>query len=172
MERNFEGSLFIRHAGLVIVAPYLEMLFTRLGYLEDNVFVNPAQQMRAVHLLAHIASHEEIVSEPEMVLHKVLCGMPLHHLVDFSIELTSEEINMADSMLDAVISNWTKIIGTSREGLKTSFIDREGKLEEDQEGFYLKVEQKSIDVLLDSIPWNIQHINLSWMDKMINVLWR
>jgi len=171
-ERNFAEALFITHAGLVIVAPYLGMLFSRLNYLKDNQFLSVDFRARAVILMAYIASGTTEPLEHELVLHKILCGMSIDHPIDVSIVLSSEEKSTADDMLDAIISHWTVLKNTSKEGLRVSFIDREGKLDEDANGFYLKVEQKSIDVLLDSIPWNIQKIKLSWMHKILDVIWR
>ncbi|MCD8263455.1 MAG: hypothetical protein LUD02_04235 [Tannerellaceae bacterium] len=56
--------------------------------------------------------------------------------------------------------------------IKGRFLQREGCLEEKEDKYQLKVEVKSYDILLDSIPWNFHTINYSWMEKPLFVNWR
>jgi hypothetical protein len=36
----------------------------------------------------------------------------------------------------------------------------------------LQVEKKAYDVLLETLPWGIQMIQMSWMKERLVVLWR
>lgn len=75
-------------------------------------------------------------------------------------------------MLDSVIQLWTKIGNTSVEGLRKSFLQREGNLEEKEDYYILNVEERAYDVLLDSIPWSFAEIRFPWMAKPMEVSWR
>ena len=172
MERHFLNPVYVTHAGLIIVAPYLGMLFSRLELMQNDTFVNESLQQRAVQLLWYAASGAEVVNEQELLVHKVLCGIPVSKPVTFNGPLTADEKNMADEMLGAIIQHWTVIGNTSIQGLRESFIMRDGRLEDDDQAFYLHVEQKAFDMLLDQIPWNINKIKLSWMHKILELTWR
>jgi len=35
----------------------------------------------------------------------------------------------------------------------------------------LYIEEKTIDILLDKLPWNLSIIKLKWMDEILTVHW-
>ena len=110
--------------------------------------------------------------ENELVLDKILCNLPIGMPIDNSIVLTEGEQDMINELLKAVTQHWDALKGTSIDGLRESFLQRDGKLIIGEEQYYLQVEQKAFDVLLDRIPWNISMIRLSWMEKVLSVQWR
>ena len=61
---------------------------------------------------------------------------------------------------------------TTAAGLQEEFLQRPGKLTPGKEFNKLQVEAKTLDILLDRLPWNISLIKLPWMDKMLHVEWR
>ncbi|HIB47327.1 MAG TPA: hypothetical protein EYN07_07930 [Flavobacteriaceae bacterium] len=172
MERQFLDPLFIKNAGLILTAPYLGMLFSRLELMQHHVFVNGEAQERAVHLLGYVATGAEDLPEYDLVLQKILCGMLVSEPLKTHTPLTNTEKEMADEMLEAIKQHWKPLNNTSIEAFRESFLIREGKLEDDETAFYLLVEQNTIDILLDQIPWNISKIKLSWMQKILEVQWR
>ena len=74
-------------------------------------------------------------------------------------------------MLYNITQQWSPLKGTSIDSLRSSFIQREGRLEEEEDRFYMIIEKKAFDMLLNQIPWNIDKIKLSWMHKMLEVEW-
>lgn len=172
MERQFLNPFFIKNTGLIIIAPYLRMLFSRLELMQQDVFVGVSAQERAVQLLGYVASGTEDSLEHELVIQKVLCGMNVSESLVLDTPLTTVEKEMANQMLVAITQQWRPLNDTSIDGLRESFIMRDGKLEEDNEGFYVQVEQKAYDLLLDQLPWSITSIKLPWMEKVIQVDWR
>jgi len=169
---QFNHPIFIQNAGVIIIAPYLSMLFERCGLLKNGDFIDLDSKRRAVHLIEYAVTGEENREEHQLVINKVLCGLPVTWPIERFMELTKEEKETVDSMLGAVMQQWSALERTSIDGLRTTFLQRDGKLEEEEGQFYLKVEQKAFDMLLDRIPWNISMIKLSWMEKMIVVEWR
>ncbi|WP_373398980.1 contractile injection system tape measure protein [Algoriphagus halophilus] len=60
----------------------------------------------------------------------------------------------------------------SHDAVRETFLQREGSLEHGFSSLVLVVEKKSVDVLLDSIPWGISMVKLPWMKKGIEINWR
>jgi hypothetical protein len=75
-------------------------------------------------------------------------------------------------MLNGVLQNWGKLKNSSPMTLREAFLRRNGRLEEKEDAYYLTVEEKAYDMLLDSIPWNFRMIRMPWMKKPVIVKWR
>jgi hypothetical protein len=76
-----------------------------------------------------------------------------------------------EDMLSTAISYWTALKNTSPDGLREGFLLRSGKLSHKFDEWFLFVEQKTLDVLLQQLPWTIGFIKLPWMNKMLKVEW-
>ena len=170
--REFTASLFITSAGLIITAPYLGKLFDTCDLFTAGVFKNKNSQYKAIQLCNYLATGNTSYQEHELSFHKILCGLKATEPIESLPTITENEKGICNSLLTAITENWTPLRNTSIDGLRTTFLQREGRLEEDEEAYFLKVEQKSFDMLLDQIPWNINKIKLSWMPKTVNVQWR
>ena len=162
-------EIFIDNAGLIIVAPFLLRLFQQLGWIVE-MKVHPA--IRAVHLLHYLATGSHEGREYDFVLNKILCGLEVEEPLERIGELTKEEMEAADKVLIAVIEHWKIIKNTSMEGLRESFLMRNGKLSKKGDDWLLQVEQKSYDMLLDSLPWSISLIRLPFMQATLHVEWK
>ena len=75
-------------------------------------------------------------------------------------------------LLKSVLSNWPALKNTSIAGLRESFLNREAKLQLQDESWKLIVQSKAFDMLLDGLPWSYSTIKLPWMEKPIYVDWR
>lgn len=165
-------NIYIKNAGLVLVWPYLQRFFENLKLVRNGEFISRKDREKAVCLLQSLADPENEIAENQLPLNKILCGMDVTELVATSeIEITEEDLAAGDELIEAVIRNWSKIGNTSIKGFQTSFLQREGRLEYADENWKLRVEQRSFDVLLDSLPWNITLIKLPWMPKPLHVEW-
>lgn len=172
MGESVVDTLYINSAGLCIVWSFVPMLFFKSSLTQDNKFIDSKNQSRAVRLLGYVISGHEETPEYELALPKLMSGMAVSDALVATEPLTSEEKELANAMLTAILSHWTVLSNTSIEGLRESFIMRDGMLEENENAFYLNVEQRSIDMLLDQIPWSIHTISLPWMKKPIHITWR
>ena len=74
-------------------------------------------------------------------------------------------------MLQAVITHWKILKHTSISGLRESFLKRDGILRKKETGWLLQVERKTLDVLLDSIPWGFSTVLLPWNPQPLFVEW-
>lgn len=168
----------VPNAGLCLLAVWFTRLFDMLGLLEANTdgkkdLKDTAARIRAIFILQRLVTDEKReYREQELALNRILTGCPFHVPLPRTLELTDNEIRTAESMLSGVKANWDKMKGTSVKGFQKSFIERPGKLEQREDKWVLYVEERSYDILLDSLPWSYRTIRLPWLKKKINVIWR
>ena len=175
MEENIEvpkNSLLVSNSGLAIISVFLPRFFEELEMLTNGEFINNEAARRATLLTQYVISGEFVFRENELIMNKVICGVEIENPVPESIEVTSEETELAESLLHAVISHWKTLGSTSIAGLRETFLIRSGRIFETDQSWNLEVETKGFDVLLDSIPWSFGLIYLPWMKKPIKVNWR
>ena len=166
-------KVLVFNAGLVLLWPFLNHGFKTLQYLDNNEFKDQEAQERAIYLLHYAATgSKEEPGEEHLIINKLLCGFPLTQPMDTRMALNAEEKNIVESMLNAVISRWSKLGNTSIDGLRGSYIIREGYLEEVENVYQLQIEKKGFDILLDYLPWGLGMVKLPWINKILYVSWR
>lgn len=165
--------MLVHQAGLVMLHPYLVRFFEHCGIKDTNgKGLRPSELPRAAALLHFIASGREEPYEYELGLIKVLLGLvPESPLLVCSGLLTPDDRGEAETLLSTVISHWSILKETSIQGLRNSFIERQGLLRQDDNGWRLNVERKPYDILLDRIPWSIGIARLPWMPQAIFTEW-
>ncbi len=164
-----DSACFIRNAGVVILHPFLPAIFEKMGFAKQGKMKKPE---RAVHLLQYLATGRMGDMEHELVLNKVLCGVPLDQPLERQINLTKKEKTEADGLLRAVVGHWSALGNTSIDGLRGTFLCREGKLSQKPNGnWLLQVEQQTVDLLLSKMPWIFSTIKMPWMQEMLTVEW-
>lgn len=161
---------FIYNAGLILLAPFLPRLFNRLELTEKGKFKDREAKVKALFLMQYAVFGTTDFPEHELQLNKLLVGFKTGIPVPRSVVLTEEEMQITDGMLQGVVQHWSKV--KTIDGLREGFLQREGRLEEQEEQIDLIVESKAFDVLLDNIPWNFKTTKFSWMEKPIQVSWR
>ena len=166
-----EDALFINGSGAVILHFFLKPYFEDLKLVVKGKFINNAAQQRAVLLLNYLVTGEVEAAEFDMGLQKILCGYPLEETLPASIVLTKKEKSESAKLLLAVTDHWAPLKNTSVDGLRASFLQRDGKITTKENGWLLTVEQKTVDILLGKLPWGFSTIRLSWMEKILNVDW-
>lgn len=176
--KYFKETVEVNNAGIMLLGPYLPMIFDRLNYLSEGrrEFKDKNTQVRAIFLLQYLLCGEEReYPETELFLNKLLVGMTDNEQpLPRTVQLTQEEMNMAVQMMDAVRSNWEKMRHASPRAFEEAFLRRKGHLSYDEErrGWILRVEERAYDILLDSIPWNFKICKTPWMEEPIMVEWR
>ena len=171
--KEIAEGVYCHFAGLVLLHPFFKHLFSRLNLLDDGKFINELSKHKAIVLLNFIATGKTDGKDYELVVPKILCGLPLYEvLAEESFILTSEEKEEALNMMFAAIAQWTILHNTSPEGLRERFLTREGKVLINDSGIEFRIETNAIDVLLDHLPWNLSLIKLPWLNELIRVEWR
>jgi len=104
---------------------------------------------------------------------KVLCNVSLDEPVEADVGLTEAEMEEAVALLDAAIGHWEALRGSSADALRGEFLRRAGTLAVDADGdWLLRVEGRTVDILLDQLPWGLSLVKLPWMDRLLRVEWR
>ena len=177
--RNSEQDLAktayeIMDSGLVLLAPYLPVLFERTGCIEKGVFANEESQRKALAVLKYAAYGNYAEPPKDAALMNLLCNLPVTPVlyVDELPKVSDSEKELIDSLLNAVIANWKAVGHMSPDGLRGTYFVRNGTLETAGASDMLTVETKTFDILLDKLPWGYSMIKHSWMKKVLNVKWR
>ncbi|WP_295116569.1 contractile injection system tape measure protein [uncultured Chitinophaga sp.] len=165
-------GICVNGAGLVLLHPFLTHLFRHLSWLgeKDHQLKDPFIN-RAIHLLQFLCTGNEQSPEYDMVMAKVLCGVPLETAIERDIVLDASEKQQAESLLQAVLEHWPPLNSSSVDALRETFLQREGLLQFKNEEWVLQVEQKTVDVLLNKLPWGTSIIRLPWMKHLLKVNW-
>jgi hypothetical protein len=154
-----------------LAIPYLTTLWRMLGLLEEQAFVNSDASERAVYLMQFLAFGEEESDAPMSALDRLLCGLPLTPTSSGLFSTTATERQEIDALLTAMIVNWEGLGRTSIEGLRTTFLQRQGSLIRCEGGWQLSVAPLTVDLLLDQLPWSFTPCMFPWMPEALSVSW-
>lgn len=168
--------IYVANAGLVLLHPFLPRMFRQLQVLSDDTNGKPRiagtdDASRAVHLLQWLVDAHCDTSEPSLALNKLLCGLELDTPVAPAIVPGEDEITLCWQLLAAVTGNWSSIGNTSAAGLRETFLQRDGRLQRRDGKWTLTVSRKTVDVLVDQIPWGFAVILHPWMSRELAVMW-
>ena len=100
-----------------------------------------------------------------------MCGLQPEEVINTEILLEAGTLTECESLLTAVIENWSILRNTSVESLRETFLIRTGKLSAVDGGWLLQVEQKPFDMLLGHLPWGIGIVKMPVMSEIIFVEW-
>jgi hypothetical protein len=162
-------SFYIDNAGLILLHPFLPRYFETLGIVKDKQLIFPD---RALSLLHYLVTGSTSSPEYELVLPKILCGLPVFAPGESKKELGENELEESLALLNAVIRHWTALRNTSVDGLREAFLQRPGKLSQKEDSDrLLQIESRTHDILLGQLPWGFNRIQLPWMERMLWVEW-
>lgn len=179
-ENEMEKEFTIENAGLVLLYPFLWRAFKMNDWLADGSireFKNDEFRIRAIFFMQYLVyGKEEQYSEMQLMLNKVIVGGNMQNPLPGKLDLTDEEKRIGDSLIEGVKGAWDKLQHTSTQALRSSFLQRKGKLTDntaklDRMSWILKVEGRAYDVLLDSFPWNYKIFPLN-DNNYVRVDWR
>jgi hypothetical protein len=167
---------YVGNAGVVLLHPFLPACFAACGWLNDSEeFVSTAARTAAVLLVHFLATGRRQASEHELLLPRLLCGIPLTDPAPSRrLSLSRPAQAEARQLLQAAIRHWQALRRTSPAGLRTAFLQRAGKLELLAPGGpELTVEQRAQDVLLSRLPygWSVGLVQLPWLQSPLRVNW-
>ena len=171
LQQPSEEKLSVKHAGIILLGAFLNSFFTNLDLLDGAYWKSKEAQYRAVHLLKFLSSGEQQNPEFNLTLEKIICGLSPEESLPVGIILTADETNEAQSLLESVIEHWKVLKNTSVNGLRESFLKRDGLLKKIEMDWLLQVERKTLDVLIDSIPWGFSTLRFPWTQQKLLVEW-
>jgi hypothetical protein len=160
----------------VLLNPFLPQLFSRAELLEDDEsgrarFRSADSAARGVQLLEYVAGGTDRPIDHSRALPRVLCGVASEVELPQPGSMTDAERDLCQQLLSAVISRWVEVRNTSVTGLQETFLQRDGVLTEEADAFDLRVTRRTVDVLVDRIPWSFSQIRFPWMSAALVVRW-
>lgn len=161
----------IPNAGLVLLNSYFMMLMERLGILSNKTFKTADDQLDAVHYFQYIVTGMTETEESLLVLNKVLSGLSPDAPIRERIEMTNDEKQLIDGMIQSAISYWSAIGDSTVDGFRGNWLVRDGILRESEDRWELTVEKRAYDVLMLKSPFSFSIIKLPWMAKPLHVTW-
>lgn len=158
------NRIVVDDAGIVLLNPFFHVLFARLGYTdEENNFLSVESRVRAVNVLKGIVSGFEYPhADYNTVLEKIICGLEPSFPLGNDFEATDEEREEVDALFESVTQYWRSMKGASAQALRETFLCRKGTVENDGTGWLLRVEGRSLDILLEDMPWGYSTFVLPW----------
>lgn len=173
LECDENMSIRVTNAGLVICNPFIVLLFQRLGLLTPEKKIKDNESINKAVIVLNYLSYGDIgIKEFNLGLNNVLCNVPRNFYYDFSVELTPEEKELCDSLLENICNQWTALKNTSPDGLRHNFFIREGSLSYDGTSYKLVVAEKAYDILISKVPWTIGTIKFPWMESFLFTDWK
>ena len=167
-----EMRIPVSDAGLVLLHPFIGRMMANLGLVKKGMFVSPLARIRAVHLLRDLTGSDEPHHNHNLLLEKVLCGLPIGYALPSEWKPTEKEKEEKEALLQAVCEYWRPLARSSTSALCSSFILRPGTLERFEDTWTIRVEGRTIDILLDDLPWELSILLLPWLEKPIAVEWQ
>lgn len=166
---DFQNQYYIQNAGLIIIHPFIKDLFRNCHLIkEGNTIID---KELAVHILHYAATKREQDYEHTMLFEKFLCGMPIQQPIQREISICDAHKIQVEEMLQSVLEHWIALKSNSTDLLRNEFIQREGKLDFQDNNPRLFIEKKTQDILLEKIPWNISVTKIPWIEKLIYTDW-
>lgn len=170
---KFTEKVMVNNAGIVLMNPFLAQLFKVTELLDEKrQFKSQQHVWQAIQMLNYAVTKQKTTQEHTTFLSKIICGMEPDWLPPDENSFDEKHIPIIESMLQALIGQWTALGKSSNDNLRGSFLFRSGLLFDEGNRWTLTVEQKPWDILVEKIPWTIGLIKLPWMKKRIQVTWR
>lgn len=164
-----QKGYYVQNAGLIIIHPFIKDLFRNCHLIkEGNTIVD---KELAVHILHYAATKREQDYEHNMLFEKFLCGMPIQQPIQREISICDAHKIQVEEMLQSVLEHWSALKSNSTDLLRNEFIQRDGKLDFQDNNPRLFIEKKTQDILVEKIPWNISVTKIPWIEKLIYTDW-
>ncbi|WP_299484206.1 contractile injection system tape measure protein [uncultured Roseibium sp.] len=165
------GGLACVNAGLVLLHPFLQPYFEGIGLMQVGAFIEPEAQTIGARLLHAIATGETDHLEPDLAIPRLLCAVPDDQPVLPLRDLEPDHLAEGERMLTAAIDAWKGIGHATIEGIRETFLRRQGVLTGPPDRLLLTVERSGVDILLDRLPWALSLVTLPWLPAPLKVDW-
>ncbi|KZN45226.1 contractile injection system tape measure protein [Pseudoalteromonas luteoviolacea] len=163
-------------AGVVLLWPFLEILFNKLALLDNTdesgvLFESEASQHKAHALLCELVGIDD--DETETFVINALLGLPLEHRYEEQTTIGEQERDEITNMVNAAISRWEALKGMPADAFKSMFLQRAGEVKLTANGVCIVIDSKPQDILLMKLPWGLGIVQLPWLNNdLINIEWQ
>lgn len=169
-----DTGVLVNNAGLVLLNNYLRLLFIRLNLISDDKFISKNAQEKAVHCLQFLCTGQLTAPEHLLVLNKVMCGMAIEEPIATSAEISQDEQQLMEGLINNMIAHWPQCGCNSTDGFRGTWFIRNGIVKKHEKKWHLIIDRehrKPYDLLLDRSPFSFSVINYPWMEFPLYVDW-
>ena len=175
-----DESLIVSNAGIVLLNPFLPMLFRSLSLQDDeSKWISTEHHLAAIYLLNYLSTGTLEADEDELYIGRILTAFDQEEIIpQISEEQFFELISKAtletelEQLIQAVRDNWRPMRNCSWNGLRNDFLSRAGTIKKAGENDHeLTIESGGLDVMLSYKDWSISMITYSWLEGIIYVKW-
>ena len=165
-------ELEVDNAGLVVLWPFLEQFFGRLGLLNpQRRFIDADAAQLAVALLAQLAYDDPTPAEFRLPLAKLLCGLEPDAPFEPRELPTEKQSEECLHLLAAAVAHAPVLRDMAPQDFRATFVLRQGALTVRAGAWLLQVERQPQDALLDRFSWSWAWVKLPWMVQAMQVAW-
>lgn len=166
-----DEGIFIANAGTLLMHPFLPALFANLGLTDKNTFKSDQEREKAIWSLHFMVYGHLELDESQVVLPKLIGGIPLHAPLKHTPHLSTAEKEEINRAIEHAIKHWKILKNTGVDSFRETFLQREGHVRIYDQFIEIDVEQKAVDMLMSHLPWTLSNIQLPWLDKKFYVNW-
>ncbi|GEO11926.1 contractile injection system tape measure protein [Segetibacter aerophilus] len=168
-----QNRYFIDNGGLVLLnAALLQRYFHQLGWVKGQATADESARHKIILWLDWLIWGEHKVHEYGLLLNKIFAGVHPFEICDVRLSLAPHEKEAGVEFLQTIIHHWNILKNTSIDGFRTTFLQRQGRLINDDGGWQLHTDSKGYDILIDSLPWSFSIIKFPWMSKPLYTQWQ
>ena len=164
-------GIAVQNAGLILLHPFLKTFFQAIEVLDERDQIKESARSLAIQTLHFVATGESDFFECDLVFEKILCGVSLTIPVKRESLLSKRIKDESRQLLCEVIRQWPALKNSSPDGLRQLFIQRDGKLVQEEHHYKLLMERKAQDILLDKLNWNSSLAKIPWRTELLFVEW-
>jgi len=164
-------EFIVKNAGLALLHPFLKQFFRNLGFLSPENKILETYHSEALGVLHYLANKQENPEEHELICEKFLCDIPFKQAISPIKRLSKKQKTACADLLDSVLSHWTALKTKNIDVLRNEFLAREGKITMHTEKEKLFIQRKTIDIMLDKLPWSLSFMKFPWKKNMVILEW-
>lgn len=174
--KGIKEPIRVENAGVVLVYPFMNMLFRKLGMTSPNPYTltDKEAQLKAIFIIQYILYGDDKTKfkEEELILNKIIVNWEGPLPAEYKLEESDKRL--INEMLEAVKSSWQKMKGTAVATFRMAFLQRPGliKPSDDEHLVNLEVEERPYDLLFESLPWSIAYSRIFNSEKRFKIKWR
>lgn len=166
-----EEGVAVQNGGLILLHPFLKQFFRTIEILDEKERIKKSAYHVAIQALHYLATGNCDFFEGDLLFEKFLCGVSVAMPVERESLLSEHIKEECGQLLREVIRQWPALKNSSPDGLRQLFIQRSGKLMQEEYSFKLLMERKAQDILLDKLSWNISLAKIPWRKELLFVEW-
>ncbi len=159
----------VSNAGMVLLHPFVEKIFTELCLLSDSRFIDDVCRCRGAYMWAYTASGYEYCSDLDLVLPGLLCGVSPGSADYTGFTISEFEKEICNRHLCRLLKYWD--LAQDLETLRCNFLRRAGVLDKSNGYWTLQIEEKKADDLAEGTFQSPIRVFRSWQKEPLTVYW-